>query len=303
MPIQYLPYHLIDKQKWDACIDGAANGLIYGYSVYLDTMANYWDALILDNYDVVMPLTWNKKYGIHYLYQPFFTASLGVFGNHITADLVSEFLQAIPRKFKYWDISLNYANRFHLKHFELYDRVNYVLSLNDSYEKLYASFRINLKRNIKKAEQSNCTVSRNVDVDEVIGLARDQGKSFSPATKEDYGRFKHLYNELLAQQRAATYGIYMQSGQLVACCVLFFSHKRVYYILVGNHPGGKTIGASHFLINAFIKDNAGQDLLLDFEGSDIRSLAFFYSSFGATQEMYSGIKLNKLPKLMRLFKA
>jgi hypothetical protein len=64
---------------------------------------------------------------------------------------------------------------------------------------------------------------------------------------------------------------------------------------VGNHPNGRTVGASHALIDAFIKDHAGRNLLLDFEGSDIRNLAFFYSSFGATDEKYVAIRVNNLP--------
>lgn len=302
MTIQYLNYHEIDKEKWDACIDKAGNGLVYGYSFYLDAMSHFWDALILDDYQFIMPLTWNKKYGIYYLYQPFFTASLGVFGNNITAELVMEFLNAVPKKFKYWDISLNYANRFYLKNFSLYDRVNYVLPLNDNYETIAEKFRINLKRNIKKAEKLNCVISKNINIDDVILLAFEQGKDFSPATKEHYSRFKKLYQYLQPMQKACTYGIYLPTGQLLASCVLFFSHKRVYYILVGNHPNGKTIGASHSLINAFIKDYAGTDLLLDFEGSDVNSLAFFYSSFGAKVEMYVGLKQNNLPALLRLLK-
>lgn len=302
MAIRYLPYHQIDKTSWDACINQSDNGLIYGTSIYLDAMAHYWDALVLNDYEAVMPLTWNKKYGIHYLHQPFFTACLGVFGTNISAALLNDFLQAIPAKFKYWDIYLNAGNRFYLKEFKLYDRVNYVLPLNNIYEKLYAGFRINLKRNIKKAEQLNCEIRTNIAIDEVIALAQEQGKEFSPATTEDYKRFTKLYQQLHKQQKAITYGIYLPSGQLMASCVLFFSHKRVYYILPGNHPNGKTIGASHALINAFIKDNAGKDLLLDFEGSDISSLAFFYSSFGATAEMYVGLKQNNLPKIMQLFK-
>jgi len=71
---------------------------------------------------------------------------------------------------------------------------------------------------------------------------------------------------------------------------------------VGNHPNGRTLGASHALVDAFIKDQAGQDLLLDFEGSDIRNLAFFYSSFGATEEKYPAIKLNRLPWYIRWMK-
>jgi hypothetical protein len=72
--------------------------------------------------------------------------------------------------------------------------------------------------------------------------------------------------------------------------------------MVGNHPDGKTIGASHALIDAFIKDHANQNLILDFEGSDIRNLAYFYEGFGAGFEIYPGLKVNKLPWYVRLFK-
>ena len=61
--IKYLQYKEIDKAKWDVCITNAPNGLIYGYSFYLDCMARRWDALVLGDYEAVMPLTWNKKYG------------------------------------------------------------------------------------------------------------------------------------------------------------------------------------------------------------------------------------------------
>ena len=113
--IKYVTYQYIDKKKWDACITAAGNGLVYAQSVYLDAMAEHWDALVMDEYEAVMPLTWNKKYGIAYLYQPFFTACLGVFGNNISAEVVNNFLQQIPAKFRYWDIYLNQGNFFSLQ--------------------------------------------------------------------------------------------------------------------------------------------------------------------------------------------
>ncbi len=112
MKISYLPHDKIDKAKWDHCIDTASNGLIYAYSFYLDTMSKNWDALILDNYSFVMPLTWNKKFGVYYLYQPFFAASLGIFGDNISAEIMKAFLDNIPGKFKYWDFYLNRENVF-----------------------------------------------------------------------------------------------------------------------------------------------------------------------------------------------
>ena len=281
MPVHYITYQQINKSKWDQCIDTAGNGLVYGYSFYLDAMAKHWDALVLDDYEAVMPLTWNKKYGITYLYQPFFAASLGVFGTQLSPTLVNDFLKAIPAKFSYWDIYLNEANRFALAGFNLYERVNFVMSLNEPYEKLYNNFRENIKRNIKKAAQLNCVIKKDIDVNEVIALATEQSRNFSPVTPQDYDHFKNVYQHLHAQQKAVTYGVYTSANKLVASCAFIFSHNRAYYILVGNHPNGKTIGASHAIINAFIKDYAGQNLLLDFEGSDILNLAFFYSSFCA----------------------
>ena len=104
--IKYIPYGQLDKMKWDSCITNADNGLIYAYSFYLDQMYRQWDALVLNDYEAVMPMTWNKKYGISYLYQPFLTAQLGVFGKNITEERVSNFIQSIPSSFRLIEISL-----------------------------------------------------------------------------------------------------------------------------------------------------------------------------------------------------
>lgn len=301
--IEYVPYQKIDKQKWDDCIDRSANGLIYAYSFYLDELADNWDAIILNDYEAVMPLTWRKKYNIYYLYQPFFCASLGIFSKGtITLELMEKFLQAVPAKFKYWDISLNHANHFLLPEFGLYERMNYVLDLNKAYEELYTNFNTNIKRNIKKAESLGCTTAKDIPLSEILVLSREILQAVSPIEEEDYNDFSELYKILQGKEMATNYAVYSAQKELLASCVFFFSHNRAYYILVGNHPNGKTVGASHLLINAFIKDHAGKNLLLDFEGSDIRNLAFFYSSFGAVEERYGAIKLNRLPKLLRWMK-
>ncbi len=300
--IRYLTYQQINKQRWDDCIVTADNGLIYATAGYLDAMAKQWDALVLGDYEAVMPLTWNKKWGIYYLYQAPFTACLGLFGKNISAELLEEFLQQIPSKFKYWDISLNQGNYFLLQNFNLVQRMNFVLHLDKPYENLYAAYRDNIKRNIKKAEKLNCFIKKNIAVDEVIALSAFQSKSFSNLTDEDFSRFKNLYLNLYKHGQAITYGVCNAAGELLSSCVFYFFKNRAYYILVGNHPNGKTIGASHALIDAFIKDHAAQDLILDFEGSDIANLAFFYSSFGASEEKYVALKQNNLPIFIRRFK-
>jgi hypothetical protein len=299
--IKYLQHKEVDKVKWDACITNATNGLIYPYSFYLDCMTKHWDALVLDDYLAVMPLTWNKKYGFHYLYQPAFTASLGVFGKNLTKEMIDDFIKSIPSKFKLIEISLNSGNIFDVsKSFSLL-RSNYILQLNKPYEELYKAYRDNHKRNITKAFQAGSKVSKEVAVDEIIRLNKGQLQHIDGTKSEDYRNFKKLYELLKDKQQAKTYAI-VEKNKILASAVFLFSHNRAYYIMVGNHPDGKIIGASPALIDAFIKDHSNQNLILDFEGSDIRNLAFFYSGFGATEENYPALRINKLPWYARLLK-
>lgn len=300
--IQYIPNKEIDKPKWDECMTQSPNGLIYGYSWYLDTMSKQWDALVLGDYETVMPLTWNKKYGIHYLYQPWFCASLGVFSKKkITNKTVEQFLKVIPAKFKYWDISLNHGNLFGVEEFPLKERMNYVLDLNQPYETIAAQYRTNLKRNIKKAEGTGLLVKKDIPLKGILELAKETMQRISPISDEELQLFSKLLKKVKQYQQAETLGIYLKND-LLASAVFFYSHKRWYYILVGNHPNGKTLGASHYLIDRFIHAHAGEDVILDFEGSDIRNLAFFYSSYGASEEKYPAIRMNKLPKLLKWLK-
>jgi hypothetical protein len=300
--INYLSRKEINTAKWDQCIDKADNGLIYAYSFYLDHIALQWDALVLNDYQTVMPLTWNKKYGIYYLFQPLLCAQLGVFGNNIDKNLVSSFLKSIPKKFRYWDISLNHGNGFLLNDFHLHERNNFILSLNKPYENLLSNYRENSKRNINKSRQLGCYLKKDFGAEKVIQLAIDQMKNYTLTKAGDFDKFYKLYLLLHKRQQALTYGIFSAQHELLASCIFFFSHSRAYYILVGNHPDGKSIGASHALIDSFIKEHSGTGLILDFEGSDIKNLAFFYSSFGAAEEKYPAIKLNRLSWLGRLFK-
>lgn len=300
--IQYVDQQKIDRAKWDACIDQAPNGLVYAYSFYLDAMATHWDALVLNDYELIMPLTWNRKYGFYYLFQPAFTASLGIFGKNITKELILSFIAAIPNKFKLVEISLNSGNNVSPLPGNMKLRSNYVLYLNKNYTGLFEAYRDNHKRNISKALQAGCAVKKNIAVNKIIQLNQEFLRGASHAPGKDYSNFKKIYELLKRNNKAETYGVVNKNNQLLASCVFFFSHKRAFYILVGNHPGGKTIGASHALIDAFIKDHAGEDIALDFEGSDFSSLAFFYSGFGAKEEPYPFLKINRLPFYLKWMK-
>lgn len=300
--IKYLKHDQIDKQKWDDCIRNSVNSLIYGYSYYLDCMADNWDALVMDEYSSVMPLPWKKKFGIQYIYQPFLVAQAGIFATDIINVNVANFIAAIPQKFKLIEISLNTGNSINNIDRTSTVKSNYVLPLSRNYDDLHNGYKENIRRNVKKAMQSGCTLSKDVNVEELISLAVKQMMMQGMETSENVTRFRNLYSILSKRGEAVCYGVHSPNKKLLSCCCFFISGNRAYYILVGNAPEGKEYGASHALIDGVINEYSGKDMILDFEGSDIPGLAFFYSGFGAEHETYPSIKINRLPWYIRLFK-
>lgn len=299
--IRHIVRSELDTGKWDRCIRESANGEVYALSAVLDELCGDWDGLVLGDYAVVMPLPWRKKWLIHYLYYPPFCAFLGVYGQQINETLCTAFLQAIPSKFRYWDFPLNPGNPLVLPGYQLQQRKTYMLSLQSTYEEIAAGYRSTHQRNIKKAAALGLTADKNFSIEELIQLTTSYAAP-GQVSIDSYQRFKNLYAQLAKQGQAITYGIRDQQHTLLASAAFLFFQQKAYYLMVGNHPNGKTVGASHALIDAFIRDHASSNLELDFEGSDLRNLAFFYSSFGAREVQYAAVKENRLPFWIRWMK-
>jgi hypothetical protein len=298
--IQYLSHNNIDKSKWDACLTAAPNGLIYAYSYYLDQMVKEWDALIVNDYETVMPLPRKKKWGFSYLFQPPMTPALGIFGRNISAELVQQFLLAIPATFSLWDLSLNHFNPLASCPYPLYKRNNFILSLNNSYENIQKGYHENTRRNSRKAIKEGCVVQKDISIDKVIAISKKQFPKFTIVGDRLFEQLKKIYAHY--NQQSVTYGVLNKNGKLVASCAFLFSNGRACYLLVGNEPESRTYGASSLLIDSFIQDHQKQNLLLDFEGSDEEGIAGFYKKFGATPEPFYTIYYNRLPFPFNLLK-
>ena len=119
----------IDRSKWDQCISGSPFGIVYAWSWYLDRICTHWDALIWGDYLYVMPLVNNRKFGIRYIYQPFFTQQLGVFSKlNIEPEITDQFLDAIPDQFRLTDMNLNLGNSFQTFQFSYHHNTTYITS-------------------------------------------------------------------------------------------------------------------------------------------------------------------------------
>ena len=294
--IQYLTHDQIDKNRWDDCVNQSVNGNVYVWSWYLDIVHPRWDALVevIDgNYMTIMPITKKKKYGINYLCQPFFVQQLGVFSSEqVTEEKTMAFLQAIPNRYWLVEIRLNEQNDLSkgLKGIEWHR--NYLLDLNNSYDLLSSYYHENTKRNLKKSLNNALHLVKGVPVQNVIDLFRaNRGASVKHWGDEEYARLVRLTDAAINSSNAFVYGVQKADNKDIICGALFMkSHHRITFLFSGNNNEGRETQAMTFLIDHVIRENAGQPLVFDFEGSDDEQLARYYHGFGAVEVPYPGIR-------------
>lgn len=293
--IQYLVNNQIDKSKWDATI--AECGNIYAFSWYLDMVHPQWEALVEDDYQSVMPLTGGKKFGINYLYQPYFVQQLGVFSKEpVTPEKTNEFLNAIPNKYRFAEIRLNENNIFDNDVQGVEYHRNVLLDLNRDYEAIRAGYHQNTKRNLAKAEDNNLQLVTTVIPYHVVALFRDnRGALLDKWGDAEYGVLTHLAQ--VAQQRNAAFMLGVNEkgiGQLICAAIFMKTKDRITFLFSGLTVEGKQRQAMTYLLDQVIQKYANQPLTFDFEGSDDENLARFYLGFGGTEAKYPSYTSNRL---------
>ena len=293
--IQYLQHSEIDLRKWDATI--ADCGIIYAYSWYLDIVHPGWEALVEDDYQSVMPLTGGKKFGVNYLFQPYFVQQLGVFSKlPMTVELTEAFLKAIPSKYRFAEIRLNEDNAFADGAQGVEYHRNVLLDLNRDYETIHANYHQNTKRNLAKAEACNLQLVSTVIPYHVVALFRDnRGALLDKWGDAEYGVLTHLAQVAQKQNAAFMLGVTEKGVGKLICAAIFMKTKdRITFLFSGLTEEGKQRQAMTYLLDQVIQKYTLQPMVFDFEGSDDDNLARFYLGFGGKETKYPSYCFNRL---------
>ena len=293
--INYLEHDAIDKAKWDVLI--AECGNIYAYSWYLDIVHPGWEALVEDDYQSVMPLTGGKRFGVNYLFQPFFVQQLGVFSKSpMTAETTEAFLKAIPSKYRFAEIRLIEGNAFADGAEGVEYHRNVLLDLNQEYNAIRANYHQNTKRNLAKAESSNLQLVTTVIPYHVVALFRDnRGALLDKWGNAEYDVLTHLAK--VAQKRNAAFMLGVSEkgvGQLLCAAIFMKTKDRITFLFSGLTEEGKQRQAMTYLLDQVIQKHSCQPMTFDFEGSDDDNLARFYLGFGGNETKYPSYCFNRL---------
>lgn len=306
MRIAYIPHQQIDPIKWDACIKNASNSVVYAQFDYLTAMTENWDAIIIEDYSVVMPLPWKKKLGIPYVYQPAFIQYLGIFSKEkCTIELVNACFKLAKEHFKYIDATVNFSlsKQADGKHLTIEEKTNYLLDLNNPYTTIAQNYHVHFHKSLRRIKKFDLQYSKSKDESFVMELFKQlyaqRMKTISTIAIDSFtklcGSFK-LSAQLHIREVAD------KEGNILACVLLLSDARRYYNIVSCITEEGKKLEANYFLYDKILEEFAQQDMLFDFKGSNHSGIASFYKKFNPTTELYQHIHYNGLPKLVRLIK-
>ena len=303
--IRFVEHNEVDTDKWDKCVKRSINSTPYAFSWYLDIVVSHWNALIFNDYEAVFPLPTRKKWGVQYAFTPFWVQQLGLISQTKEGlDRIDDFIAAIPNQYRFLELNMNHiAPVKDSLNYQIRDNFNYVLPLNKPYQLQKEAYSKNLKRNLKKADLKGLQLFKHDAPQNLIQLFRsDKGQSIAHFTEADYKNLEQIMHVAINKHCGEIWMAYGEGNRALAGFFLLFGPKRVVLLFTGNSIEGKEHAAMPFLIDEFIKTSANSSFLFDFEGSNDENLARFYKSFGAVNQGYQNLKINRLPLLLRFMK-
>lgn len=130
--IKLLTRKQIDDDMWNESLRSSTTPLIYASTFYLDTLFPDWEALVMDDYQLIMPLPIFRSGNRPYVStRKNFCQQLGIFGAvPITEETVLSFLNHIH--YPVSSMAFNSTNPIVSppKHFKLIHKKNYELQLD-----------------------------------------------------------------------------------------------------------------------------------------------------------------------------
>tara|TARA_R110002050_G_scaffold18186_2_gene53254 strand:+ start:9966 stop:10880 length:915 start_codon:yes stop_codon:yes gene_type:complete len=303
--INYRDHNYIDIEKYNNCVQRNNQKIPYALSWYLDSVCEQWDCLVLDDYDAVWPLPFRRKFGIKYFFRPFAIQQLGVFSKQpLSEEQILAFQQKLSENCRFADVYLNenqIVNSLSNK-WEVKKQTNLVLKLKRSYQEVYKGYSSNLKRKLKKQQQTNFDLFESDGPQVLLDLfSANKGEELK-LSSEFFRSMEKAMFQLLHRGLAKVFTIYGGPNQLLAGVFFVEYQGRSIFLFSAVSPIGKDLDAMTYLINEYLIYNSERLEELDFEGSENKGLARFYASFGPEVRSYNHLKYNGLPWPISLLK-
>lgn len=298
--IRHLRHSEIDKDQWDATLSACSNRLWYAQSWVLDRASPGWEALVDQSSQAIMPLTQRRKWGVGYLYQPLGLQQLGVFSAQPSNELHTRFVDALPNRYRYVDILLNEAMLpWQSRHDRLIQCTNQVLPLQATVEQLRAGYAKGHRRNLKEVDSAEWVALSAAEFAWLFEATT--GKRFGRSAVRGLADLTRVIEHGIANGQCEVIALSVGTKPIAAACFATWQGRTI-LLKSANTEQGHAVRAMFRIVDAWIERHAGQELLLDFAGSNTPSVARFNAGFGAQPRIYLRLMRNRLPVPLRWIK-
>jgi len=294
MNIQIINRNKLDITKYDACIASAIQPMPYAFSAHLDIVARHWKAVVLGDYEMVMPIAYNRKLlGVPQVYHPFYAQQLGAFGRfQRDVVVVKAMMVALSKFYVRVNMQMNAANPIpKIKDWNFRQRTNYELNLNQPYKTILKGYRKGHKSNVKSSQSMNYlelgTVSRDAFAKIMASLPTTVGLGQLMDLVALYG-LDAIHVARLKDGAIGALGFFPRLSHFVK------GQDRIIYMVGHTTDAGRKSFSGHFLIDSIIKANAETQTIFDFEGSELPGVASFFRGFGPENVGYGLLNLSRL---------
>jgi hypothetical protein len=298
--VQVIQSKDINNKLWDACVL-KHQAPIYATSIYLHTMASCWAAVVVNDYEVLLPFCYKKKIGITYLYMPPFLQQLGMIGK-TTPAVFEEIKQKLFSIVSYGDFMVNaYTNNFLQVPTSI--KTNFELKLNKPHENLLRTFHTDFRRLLKRANNNKLQYLNSFDTNEAIELYyQNYASRFEHQVKDYKIRFQQLAHKLQQQHQCFVRKVVNAENEILSVGLYLKDDFRIYNIANTTTSKGRKLASNFLLFNEVFKEFENSQLIFDFEGSDLSGVKEFYELFKPNTTNYFHWHINNLPWFLKMLK-
>ena len=285
----------IDPEKWNNCIAKNVNGLIYSQYQYLSYLTNHWSAIIIGDYEALLPLPWNSKWGIRYYQAIPFIQQLGLIGG-VDNSQIPQIIDLIKGYAKYGDLFFNFSNTDLANAAPTMAKTNLVLDLNQDYYSIAKNYKKDLSHNLEKANKHHPIYQANTHFSKTLEIYQQQyGNRFNWVSPSDFQKLAQVLAFYSSTDQCLVRELIDQTTEeLLSSAILLKDDKRLYLLINAITTSGRQQSANHLLIDQIIHEFSESDLLLDFEGSEIPGVTDFYMNYKPIEQPYFHFHHNSL---------
>lgn len=275
----------LDLEKYSKTLNESFNHRIYAETWYLDILTDgKWECLVFGDYEVIMPIPFQFKFGIKFVLQPIYCQQLGVFyKEEISEELFKEF----EKKLHQYRVRSYHFNEENTENFNMKgeQRVNHVLDLSQSYEEISKKYNRNRRRKLREFPLDyNLNLSE--EIDDFVKLYIEE---YPHLAKEDWiDRLKKIMRAAFEKNIGYQFRIEDENSDLAASLFYIKTNKRLFQLGASRNKSNSDAGFFTIIINHAIEYFSGiKNFKFDFEGSMIPGVALFNESFGAEKRYYT----------------